>query len=141
MYSWVGFGCLEDLSRFNHLSVISQYGSRRYICINTEIQVERMGFEPQTSCSASQELHHSTPSFAHVLAKSIQEKVKVIHVNSKACKDKMIFRILFQYLKARTENPWKTNCNRNSNKGTSLVQSVIKHTIRFVVHIIKVICM
>ena len=51
-------GCIEDLRRIIDMSAISQLGSRRWPI--SEIQVARPGIEPWTSCSASQELNHST---------------------------------------------------------------------------------
>ena len=55
---WLGWVVFRILRHFNHLSVISRLGSRRYP--NFEIEMARLGFEPRTHCSASQELHHST---------------------------------------------------------------------------------
>ena len=47
--------CIEDLRRFNNLSVISRLLIRRYPI--SEIQVARPGIEPQTPCYSSWALH------------------------------------------------------------------------------------
>ena len=49
---------LRILRRFSGISAISRLASRRLPI--SEIQVTRPGIEPRTSCSASQELNHST---------------------------------------------------------------------------------
>ena len=56
--------CIEDLRRFNNLSVISQLLIRRYTIF--EIQVARPGIEPQPPCSAIQKLIHSTDAAPNV---------------------------------------------------------------------------
>ena len=49
---------LEDLCCFSGISAILRLGRRRKSI--SEIQVARLGIEPQTTCPASQELNHST---------------------------------------------------------------------------------
>ena len=65
-------GCFEDLRRFSDLSAISRLGAGDN---QSEIVVARPGIEPQTSCSASQELNHYTTA-APNLWKEVESYLK-----------------------------------------------------------------
>ena len=57
--SWF-VGCIENLRRFSGISAISRLPMEAGDNQSLKIQVARPGIEPRTSCSASQELNHST---------------------------------------------------------------------------------